>query len=86
MKVPCITLLAVLLTTPVSAYAELVGGVDTAFKLIGRNHQGVVEVFDDPKVNGVACYVSRGDMQWQRPAGMDASDALGFTQDEPLPI
>jgi CreA protein len=41
------------------AQAETVGAVDTAFKLIGRNHQVVVEVFDDPKVKGVSCYVSR---------------------------
>lgn len=41
------------------ARAETVGAVDTAFKLIGRNHQIVVDVFDDPKVKGVACYVSR---------------------------
>ncbi|MDY0073379.1 MAG: CreA family protein [Thauera sp.] len=42
-----------------SAQAETVGAVDTAFKFIGRNHQIVVDVFDDPKVKGVACYVSR---------------------------
>ncbi|MDY0046533.1 MAG: CreA family protein [Thauera propionica] len=44
---------------PFCAQAETVGAVDTAFKLIGRNHQVVVEVFDDPKVKGVSCYVSR---------------------------
>lgn len=44
---------------PSLAQAETVGSVDTAFKLIGRNHQVVVEVFDDPKVKGVSCYVSR---------------------------
>jgi len=41
------------------AAAETVGHVDTAFKLIGRNHQVVVEAFDDPSVRGVSCYVSR---------------------------
>ncbi|MBV2263467.1 MAG: CreA family protein [Thauera sp.] len=44
---------------PGVAAAETVGHVDTAFKLIGRNHQVVVEAFDDPSVKGVACYVSR---------------------------
>ena len=47
------------LLLPSMALAETVGSVDTAFKLIGRNHQVVVEVFDDPKVQGVSCYVSR---------------------------
>ena len=44
-----------------AAYAggEEIGSVDTAFKLIGANHKIVVEVFDDPMVQGVSCYVSR---------------------------
>jgi CreA protein len=42
-----------------SATAETVGSVDTAFKLIGPDHKVVVEVFDDPKVGGVSCYLSR---------------------------
>lgn len=43
-----------------SAYAgEEIGSVDTAWKLLGPNHKIVVEVFDDPRVNGVSCYVSR---------------------------
>lgn len=42
-----------------SASAETVGSVDTAFKLIGPDHKVVVEVFDDPKVGGVSCYLSR---------------------------
>lgn len=42
-----------------SASAEEVGQVDTAFKLIGPNHKIVVEVFDDPKVGGVSCFLSR---------------------------
>ena len=39
--------------------ADEVGEVSTAFILIGANHKVVVEAFDDPKVNGVTCYVSR---------------------------
>jgi CreA protein len=42
-----------------SAAAETVGSVDTVFKLIGPDHKIVVEVFDDPKVAGVSCYLSR---------------------------
>jgi len=41
------------------ARAEEIGAVDTAFKLIGPDHKVVVEVFDDPLVEGVSCYVSR---------------------------
>jgi CreA protein len=41
------------------AMAEEIGSVDTAFKLIGPDHKVVVEVFDDPLVDGVSCYVSR---------------------------
>ncbi len=39
--------------------AETVGSVDTAFKFIGPDHKILVEVFDDPKVGGVSCYLSR---------------------------
>jgi len=42
-----------------AAHAEEVGDVSTAFKLIGPNHKIVVEVFDDPRVAGVSCYLSR---------------------------
>ena len=39
--------------------AQQIGAVDTAFKLIGPDHKIVVEAFDDPKVAGITCYVSR---------------------------
>ena len=42
-----------------SARAEQVGEVDTVFKLIGPDHKIVVDAWDDPKVGGVTCYVSR---------------------------
>ena len=42
-----------------TAQAEQVGAVDTAFKLIGPDHKIVVDAYDDPKVAGVTCYVSR---------------------------
>jgi CreA protein len=41
------------------AHAESLGEVDTAFKLIGPDHKIVVEAYDDPRVQGVACFVSR---------------------------
>lgn len=42
-----------------TAQAETVGSVDTAFKLIGPDHKIVVEAYDDPRVPGVSCYLSR---------------------------
>ena len=41
------------------AGAEQIGEVDTVFKFIGPDHKIVVDAHDDPKVNGVTCYVSR---------------------------
>ena len=41
------------------ACAEQLGSVDTAFQWLGPDHKVVVEVFDDPRVGGVACYLSR---------------------------
>jgi CreA protein len=51
--------LVLLLAATVPAHAEPIGSVDTAFKLIGPDHKIVVDAYDDPKVQGVACYVSR---------------------------
>ena len=42
-----------------AAHAEPIGEVDTVFKLIGPDHKIVIDAYDDPHVNGVACYVSR---------------------------
>ncbi|MEO6364418.1 MAG: CreA family protein [Caldimonas sp.] len=39
--------------------AEPIGEVDTVFKLIGPDHKIIVDAYDDPKVAGVTCYVSR---------------------------
>ena len=41
------------------AHAQPLGEVDTVFKWIGPDHKIVVEAYDDPKVAGVTCYVSR---------------------------
>jgi CreA protein len=41
------------------AHADSIGEVDTVFKLIGPDHKIVVDAYDDPKVGGIACYVSR---------------------------
>ena len=41
------------------AGAEQVGEVSTVFKLLSPNDKIVVDAYDDPKVAGVTCYVSR---------------------------
>jgi len=40
------------------AGAEEIGSVNTTFKMLGPDNKIVVSAFDDPKVDGVACYVS----------------------------
>ncbi len=42
-----------------AAQAQAIGEVDTVFKWLGPDHKIVVDAFDDPKVKGVTCYVSR---------------------------
>ena len=39
--------------------AESIGEVDTVFKWFGPDHKIVVDSYDDPKVAGMTCYVSR---------------------------
>ena len=51
--------LSALLTACSGANGEEVGAVDTVFKLFGPDHKIVVDAYDDPKVTGVTCYVSR---------------------------
>jgi CreA protein len=68
-------LLAALLLLPLSApRAEEVGEVTTAIKILGANHRIVVEAFDDPKVEGVSCWISRA-----RTGGIKGS--LGIAED-----
>ncbi len=41
------------------AGAQQVGEVSTVFKLLSPNDKIVVDAYDDPRVAGVTCYVSR---------------------------
>ena len=50
---------AALMALPLGAVAEEIGQVSTVFKWLGPNDKIVVEAFDDPKVSGVTCYLSR---------------------------
>ena len=61
-----------------TATAEEIGAVDTAFKLLGANHKIVVEAFDDPKVDGVTCFLSmarKGGIKGSLGLAEDTSDA-----------
>ena len=66
---------ASLLAVPRLVSAEPIGEVDTAFKLIGPDHKVVVDAYDDPKVGGVTCYVSRA-----KTGGIKG--ALGIAEDK----
>ena len=58
-----------------AASGEKIGTVDTAFQWIGRDHDIIVEAYDDPGVHGVTCYVSRA-----RSGGL--SGAVGLAEDK----
>ncbi|MBX3642283.1 MAG: CreA family protein [Rubrivivax sp.] len=51
--------LALLAGAAAAARADAIGEVDTVFQWIGPDHKIVVDAYDDPKVAGVTCYVSR---------------------------
>jgi CreA protein len=70
---PLLTLALASLT--LVAHAESIGEVDTVFKLIGPDHKIVVDAYDDPKVQGVTCYVSRA-----KTGGIKG--ALGIAEDK----
>ena len=48
-----------LVAAAAAAQADPIGEVDTVFQWIGPDHKIVVEAYDDPKVAGVTCYLSR---------------------------
>ena len=72
---PVKSLLPIVLLACAAAHAETVGEVSTVFKFIGPNHKIVVDAYDDPKVGGVACYLSRA-----RTGGI--TGAIGLAEDK----
>lgn len=66
---------ALLLAACQVASSEEIGAVDTVFKFIGPDHKIVVDAYDDPKVAGVTCYVSRA-----KTGGVKG--ALGLAEDK----
>jgi len=91
----CLAAGATLAGLPVRA--ESIGEVDTVFKFIGPDHKIVVEAYDDPKVQGVTCYVSRartGGIKGAFGLAEDKAEAaiacrqvgpIGFGDGKPLP-
>jgi len=70
MRPICLTVLAGLLATLTVAASNAqaagddptrIGDVSTTFRVIGRNDRIIVDRYDDPKVGGVSCYVSRAE-------------------------
>lgn len=51
-----------------------IGSVDTQWKMVGTDHKIAVDAIDDPKVEGVACFISRA-----RVGGVTGS--LGLRED-----
>ena len=60
---------------PLPAAAQQIGEVSTVFRFLGKNDRIVVEGYDDPKVKGVTCYVSRA-----RTGGVKGS--VGLAEDK----
>jgi CreA protein len=58
----------------VGTQAEMIGEVDTAFRWLGKDDRVVIEAYDDPKVQGVTCFVSRA-----RTGGMKGT--IGLAED-----
>ena len=75
MKRGLLAFLGLGLISAFSIQAEEIGDVSTVWKLIGANHRIVVEAYDDPKVSGVSCYVSRA-----RTGGVKG--AIGVAEDK----
>ena len=62
----------------VPTHAEEIGSVDTKFNFLGPDHKIVIEAFDDPKVKGVTCHLSRsqkGGLKGMIGVAEDSSDA-----------
>ena len=55
----CATTLLCCATIVSASHAEEIGSVDMEFKWLGPDHKIVVEAFDDPKIEGITCYLSR---------------------------
>ena len=48
-----------LMTVCATVHGEMVGSVDTTFRMVGENDKIEIEAFDDPKIEGVTCHLAR---------------------------
>ena len=62
---PLIAALLLLAAVPSAQAAsddpQRIGDVSTTFRIVGRNDRIVVDRYDDPKAQGVSCYLSRAE-------------------------
>jgi len=80
---------ATLAVAAVNMHAETVGDVSTTFRWVGANNKIVVDVFDDPKVNGVSCYLSHaktGGVKGSLGIAEDTSALGGITPKQKLAL
>jgi CreA protein len=64
--------------SPAYADEDEIGSVNTEWKMLGPDHKIVVSAFDDPKVPGIACHLSRartGGISGMVGLAEDSSDA-----------
>ena len=76
MRVLTAALTFLLATSTVSS--EEIGSVSIVFKLLGPNDKIIIEAFDDPKIDGVTCHLSRtkkGGVSGAVGLATDSSDA-----------
>ena len=59
--VPLLVLLLAVAALAADDGPTRIGAVDITFRLVGRNERVVVDRYDDPRVDGVSCYVSRAE-------------------------
>jgi CreA protein len=58
-KFAFVSLLCAVAAQNAFADSREIGAVSTGFQLVGPNHKIVVTAFDDPKIQGITCYVAR---------------------------
>ena len=58
---PVVVTMGLLGLTAEAADPSRIGTVDTTFRVLGRDDRILVERYDDPRVAGVSCYVSRAE-------------------------
>ena len=59
LKQNCFLIITTLVLSISSLKAESIGSVDTKFNLLTPDDDITIDVFDDPKIKGVSCYISR---------------------------